>query len=54
MIVAAARGHRATLGADKAYDTVEHVANLRSIGVTPHVARNLSGADGPTETTFRS
>ena len=42
MIAAAARGHGATLGADKAYDTAEHVANLRAIGVTPHVAQNLS------------
>ena len=43
MIVAAVRGRRLTLGADKAYDTAEHVANLRAIGVTPHVAQNLSG-----------
>jgi len=31
---------RVTLGADKAYDTAEHVANLRKLGVTPHVAQN--------------
>lgn len=43
MIAAAARGRHATLGADKAYDAAEHVANLRAIGITHHVARNLSG-----------
>jgi transposase len=43
MIAATARGRRVTLGADKAYDAAEHVAKLRAIGVTPHVAQNLSG-----------
>jgi transposase len=43
MVAGAARGRRVTLGADKAYDAAEHVANLRAIGVTPHVAQNLSG-----------
>jgi len=43
MIQAAARGRRATLGADKAYDAAEHVARLRAIGVTPHVAQNTAG-----------
>jgi transposase len=43
MVAAAARGRRVTLGADKAYDAAEHVAHLRAIGVTPHVAQNLSG-----------
>jgi transposase len=33
---------RVTLGADKAYDTADHVAALRELGVTPHVARNDS------------
>lgn len=42
MIEAAARGRRATLGADKAYDAAEHVARLRAIGVTPHVAQHMS------------
>ena len=38
----AARGsrRRATLGADKAYDTADFVRNLRAIRVTPHVAQN--------------
>jgi transposase len=35
-----AAGHRVTVGEDKAYDTAEHVAALRDIGVTPHVASN--------------
>jgi transposase len=43
MILAATRGRRATLGADKAYDAAEHIARLRAIGVTPHVAQNTSG-----------
>ncbi len=34
------KGHRLTVGEDKAYDTAEHVAALRKLGVTPHVAQN--------------
>jgi len=34
---------RATLGADRAYDTRDFVAALRARGVTPHVARNDRG-----------
>jgi len=33
-------GHRITAGSDKAYDTSDHVAKLREIEVTPHVAQN--------------
>jgi transposase len=33
-------GHRITVGEDKAYDTADHVAALRRMQVTPHVARN--------------
>jgi len=33
-------GRRITAGEDKAYDTSDHVANLRATGVTPHVAQN--------------
>ena len=33
-------GHRITVGEDKAYDTADHVANLRALSVTPHVTRN--------------
>jgi transposase len=39
-------GKAATVGEDKAYDAEDHGANLRRIGVTPHVARN----NGPTKT----
>jgi len=35
-------GRRITVGEDKAYDTVDHVANLRAINVTPHVTQNDS------------
>ena len=30
------------MGEDKAYDSTNHVANLRAINVTPHVAQNDS------------
>jgi transposase len=43
MIKAADRRRRATLAADKGYDAAEHIAALRAIGVTPHVAQNTSG-----------
>ena len=35
-------GRRITAGEDKAYDTANHVANLRAINVTPHVTQNNS------------
>jgi transposase len=34
---------RLTVGADKAYDTADFVADLRQMCVTPHVAQNTSG-----------
>src|SRR6201988_1974829 len=34
--------HRITLGADKAYDVAEFVADLREFNVTPHVAQNTT------------
>jgi hypothetical protein len=44
--------HRITLGADKAYDVAEFVADLREFNVTPHVAQNTtnrrSAIDGRT------
>jgi transposase len=44
--------HRITLGADKAYDVAEFVADLRALDVTPHVAQNTtnrrSAIDGRT------
>ena len=35
--------HRVTMGGDKAYDTRNFVAELRVLGVTPHVAQNTTG-----------
>src|ERR1700757_333718 len=35
-------GCRITVGEDKAYDTADHVAHLRTINVTPHVTQNDS------------
>jgi hypothetical protein len=43
MIQAASRGRRVTLGADNAYGAAEHVAGLRAMGVTSHVAQYNSG-----------
>ena len=44
--------HRITLGADKAYDVAEFVADLRAHNVTPHVSQNTtnrrSAIDGRT------
>ena len=37
------RGKRVTLGADKGYDTAAFVAELRQLGVTPHVSQNRNG-----------
>jgi transposase len=34
--------HRATVGADKAYDTAAFVAAAREINVTPHVTQNIN------------
>ena len=42
MIGAMAGRHWITVGADKNYDTVAFVAELRSLNATPHVARNTS------------
>ncbi|WP_307436977.1 IS5 family transposase [Labrys monachus] len=42
MIEDAAPAGRVTLGADKAYDVAAHVARLRALGVTPHVAQNAT------------
>jgi transposase len=35
-----------TLGADKGYDSAQLVEQLRSEGVTPHIAQNISGRRG--------
>jgi len=42
MVAARPGNHRITLGADKAYDVTEFVADLRQHNVTPHVAQNTS------------
>jgi len=36
-------GERITLGGDKAYDTQDFVAEMRRLGVTPHVSQNSKG-----------
>jgi hypothetical protein len=35
--------HRITIGCDKAYDTQDFVADMRSLGATPHVTQNDKG-----------
>jgi transposase len=35
-------GRRITVGEDKAYDTADHVTNLRALNITPHVTQNDS------------
>ena len=44
--------HRITLGADKGYDAADFVAEMRRLGVTPHLAQNdkarRSAIDGRT------
>ena len=42
-INAGAPAGQITLGADKGYDTAAHVACLRELGVTPHVAQHTNG-----------
>jgi len=37
------RKKKITVGADKAYDTRDHVDDLRELGVTPHVAGKKKG-----------
>ena len=43
MIEQVADGQRITVGADKAYDTVDFVTEMRRLGVTPHVSQNTKG-----------
>jgi transposase len=38
--------HRVTVGADKAYDTKDFVAECRNLQVTPHVAQNTKRSGG--------
>jgi IS5 family transposase len=46
MLGDAAEGQRVTVGADKAYDTRDFVAQCRERGVKPHVAQNLNRNGG--------
>ena len=52
MIAARPGRHRITVGADKAYDTADFVADMRDLGATPHVTQNnkdrRSAIDGRT------
>jgi hypothetical protein len=52
MMAGLSGGHRITLGADKAYDTADFVADVRQQNVTPHVTQNnkrrRSAIDGRT------
>ena len=41
-----AGAHQKTLGADKNYDTKGFVAEMRRLGVTPHVAQNTARSGG--------
>jgi len=43
MIGAIPGQHRITVGADKAYDTKDFVADMRRLGATPHVTQNDKG-----------
>ena len=43
MIEDLAGNQRITLAADKAYDTADFVAEMRRLGVTPHVTQNTKG-----------
>ena len=43
MVEELADGGRITLGGDKAYDSADFVAEMRRLGVTPHVSQNTSG-----------
>ena len=42
MVTTMSTRRRATLGADKGYDTQDFVARCRRLGVTPHVAQNTT------------
>jgi transposase len=46
MLEQIAGAHRVTVGADKAYDTKDFVAECRNMQVTPHVAQNVRRSGG--------
>jgi hypothetical protein len=41
-VISVAGSRRITVGEGKAYDTSDHVAALRKMNITPHVAQNDS------------
>ncbi len=43
MVERLADGQRVTLGADKAYETADFVAEIRRLGFTPHASQNTNG-----------
>jgi len=43
LLACARRSPKATVGADKGYDTARFVEDMRTLGVTPHVAQHTSG-----------
>jgi transposase len=43
MVGALEGSHRITVAGDKAYDTADFVAEMRDLGVSPHVAQNTNG-----------
>jgi len=47
MLKSQAKQRKITVGADKAYDTADHVAALRAINVTPHVTQNTGTPKRP-------
>jgi hypothetical protein len=49
MVEELADGGRITLGGDKAYDSADFVAEMRRLGVTPHVSQNSSGVQRGTD-----
>jgi Transposase DDE domain len=42
MVEALPGTHQVTVGSDKAYDAADHVAALRDMNATPHVAQNIT------------
>jgi hypothetical protein len=46
MVRSISGAHQKTLGADKGYDTRDFVADLRTSGITPHVAQNVTRSGG--------
>ena len=47
MVGELAVGRRTTLGADRAYDAADFTAEMRRLGVTPHVSQNTNGRRSP-------